>query len=401
VHVKSTLASLVLLSLCAGSAAAAVSFEPWEQTSFQDAVDRAAASKRQVVLVVTQPDWCPPCITLDRKWLKNESDHEAADVLKDAMVLEVRGYDADGAELLRKQGVLFQGTPTTHVFGVPRAGMPLGEVQLEGSVVGAPADWPAQVGALLDGRNPVSAARKAVLDATDPVTRAHALMDLGGLLAARGDANGATTAYRRVEWLMRHRRGDQPQLAELAELKKQAWWERVATVELRVRKDHASALRGIDGWVRTYTPSKYHPSAEQLEKVAYARAWALDGLGRTDEALDLLSTALPHSADGYETFLYFCFRSGDPQALLEGERRVPEAIAAFPERRAAFLEALGRIQRRQNRFADAETSFAEAVSLAPAGEERLTYASELETARRERAARESKAAPETAKSPVS
>jgi tetratricopeptide (TPR) repeat protein len=379
----SVLVSALALVLLASSAPAAVRFEPWQETSFDDAIDRAAREQRQVVLIVTQPDWCPPCIQLDEKWLKNPADTEAADILGDAMVLEVRGYEKDGGALLRANGIAFQGTPTTHVFGVPTEGATLGSAPLEGSVVGAPKDWPAQVKALLAGESPLRAAQQAVIDAENPLVRAHALYDLGELLAARGDANGASRAFRRVEWMTRVSLKTDEQEEELWQLKKKAAWERAATVDLRVRKDYRAAYRGINGWCDMYCPTKYRPSADELGKIAYARAWALQGMGRTQDALDELDRGLPQTADGFEDFLYFTFRSEDPSLLLEGERRVSIALAQYPERRAALMQALGRIQRKQGRLAEAEISLAEAVRLAPPGEDRMVYQSQLETVRRE------------------
>src|SRR5436189_53067 len=133
------LLSAAALLLCAPTATfAAVELRDWHESSFQAVVDEAARAQKPVVLVITQPDWCPPCIKLDRKWLKNASDVEVRDIVKDAVVLEVHGYDPNGAELLRRESIQFQGTPTVHVFAAPIEKRPLGQAPLLGSIVGAP-----------------------------------------------------------------------------------------------------------------------------------------------------------------------------------------------------------------------------------------------------------------------
>lgn len=371
-------AGLVALGLTA-VAPAAVTFHPWQDTSLSQVVDQASRTKKLVVLVVTQPDWCPPCIRLDQRWLTNAGDTAVRDATKDALVLEVWGYDAAGAELLRRQEVRFQGTPTTHVFRPEHPGEPLGRAALLGSIVGAPDDYPAQLARIMGGHDPVADAKAEVEAAPDRVARGKALLALAALHAARGEADAASSALAAVQALPADGI-DAASAAALAGAKGQAAWEQAATVDLRVRKDAAVALRGIDSYIATHGMAM-----DRVQDITYARAAALARLGRVTEALDAMERTHvdPGTADGHETFAYFCFRQESTEALLRGEARTREALAKFPDARAALQQALGRILRRQGRLVEAEAAFAESVRAARDDEQRLVNQGQLDMVRRE------------------
>ena len=381
-------ASLVAVSvaqaLLASTVLAAVPFTDWRASSFDSVVDEAARAKKPVVLVVTQPDWCPPCIKLDEHWLKNENETQVRDLLKDAVVLEVRGYEADGAALLRDEGVQFQGTPTVHVYAPEREATKLGGAPLLGSIVGAPEDFPAKLEAILaKTSDPIPGLEAAAEGATDAVVRAKAYMDLGAALAARGDGDGAYAAYERVlpSWRGWIPIANDAQAAELAELRRKAAWEQVSVV-LRVQKNDKRALRLIDSWAATYVVRP-----EERERFGYARAWALERLGRRDEAVAELDASLPATADGADTFLYFCFRSDDRHLWILGERRGWAALQKYPNDQAVLWQDLGRLQRRLGALALAESSFDKAVKLSKPGEDREVYESQLATVRAEMGAK--------------
>src|SRR5436190_2152630 len=141
--------AFLFVALAATAASASVPLHEWKDTSFRASIDEAAKAKQPVVLIVTQPDWCPPCIKIDKRWLKNPADTELRDIVKAAMVLEVRGYEEAGAKLLKKEGVAFQGTPTTFVYAPPAPKTTLGQAKLLGSIIGAPDDYPAQLRSIL------------------------------------------------------------------------------------------------------------------------------------------------------------------------------------------------------------------------------------------------------------
>ena len=379
---RSALLGAGLVAL-ASSTFASVEFRDWHESSFREVVDSAARSKKPIVLIVTQPDWCPPCIKIDRHWLKNAADTEVRDITKDAIVLEVRGYERAGAKLLRKEGIAFQGTPTVHVYGAPVVGKPLGQATLLGSIVGAPDDFPARLAKLLASQgDPMAPLRASAEGAADPVARAKALLDLARLLAERGDAEGAHDAYQAVVALSPGAPGAGEPASDLDELQRKAAWEQASVAMLRVRKDYRRALPMIDSWA-----AKYVVRPDEAASHAYARAWALLHLGRRDEALDQLTKGLPKDADGTDTFLYFCFRSDDRDLWTLGEQRAKEALALYPDSQAMLWQDLGRIQRRLGALEEAEASFKKAVELSPAGDDRETYEGQLETVRAERGAR--------------
>lgn len=367
------LAAVVVASPCR----AAVRFEDWRSTSLSAVADRAAREHRKVVLVVSQPDWCPPCILLDKKWLKNDADSEVAQITSEALVVEARGYDADDAAVLRKHGVTFRGTPTTFVLAPSAERQALGDAVLVGSIVGAPQDYPAQLRALLAGEDALTALQRRVWNTHGRLARAKVQMELGELYASRGDRMGSYMAFARVR---RYRETGLPpaEAAELRALKREAAWKQADTVMLRVRKNYSEALEDIVAY-----QNGYRRRADERATIAYSKAWALANVSRVEDALAVLEREMPDDADAAESFLYFCFRCEHPRALVAGERKASEALWRWPERRASWLEARGRIERRQNRLDAAERSLAEAVSLETDPETKLVYQGELETVRTE------------------
>jgi CHASE2 domain-containing sensor protein len=53
------IALLVALLLTAGPAAGAVQFADWSENDMETMLAEAAAADRLVMVVITQPDWCP------------------------------------------------------------------------------------------------------------------------------------------------------------------------------------------------------------------------------------------------------------------------------------------------------------------------------------------------------
>lgn len=371
------LAIAALAAVVVPPCGAAVRFEDWRSTSLSAVTDRAARERRKVVLVVTQPDWCPPCILLDKKWLKNDADTEVAEITSEALVVEARGYDADDAAVLRKHHVSFRGTPTTFVLAPAAEHQALGDALLVGSIVGAPHDYPARLRTLLEGEDALAALQRTLWNTHGRLARAKVQMELGELCASRGDRMGSYMAFARVR---RHRETGLPaaEAAELGALKREAAWKQADTVMLRVRKNYSEALEDIVAY-----QNGYRRRADERGAIAYSKAWALANVGRVEEALAVLEREMPDDADAAEAYLYFCFRCEHPRALVAGERKASEALWRWPEKRASWLEARGRIERRQNRLSAAERSFAEAVSLETDPEAKLVYEGELGTVRTE------------------
>ena len=65
------LACVIALLALALPAAAAVEFAEWDPAALGDLIAEAASTQKPLLLVVTQPDWCPPCIRLDQEILGN------------------------------------------------------------------------------------------------------------------------------------------------------------------------------------------------------------------------------------------------------------------------------------------------------------------------------------------
>ena len=364
-----------VLVLCAPQAArASVDWQPWTLSNFQSHVDRAAREKRLVLLVVSQPDWCPPCIKLDRNWLKNGAETKVAGLTSKMIALEVHGYDQPGAALLKDQDVRFQGTPTTYLFRPETPGESLGEARLLGAIVGAPDDFPARLAKLTDGSDGLAAAKSAVASASTPLAKATALLDLARVHVARGEAPEADLAYEQAIVLGRAAKGD-----SLWKVQRDAEWERAAELVLRVRKDYPAALKRIDAFI-----AKHDRPADMVETIAYARAWALGNLGRVDEALIEMETGVVSAgtAAAYDTFGYFAFRLNHPRVLARGEQVLREGCLKYPGD-ASLHQELGRVLRRQHRFREAEAEFAEAVKLAIDESERVTYQAQLDHVRGE------------------
>lgn len=365
------LAGTVVIAVALGSgtlvqpASAAVSWSAWAETSFQEEVDRAAEERRLLILVVTQPDWCPPCIRLNHRWLENPEEQVVADATRGAVLLEVLGYDADGAALLREQRIRFQGTPTTHVYRPTRAGQLLSRAEHLGSIVGAPDDYAERLVAIVSGRDAVAGLREDVREAADETRRAELRLELADRLIARGDDAEAERVLRQVE--RRARRGAEG--SELAALGRRASWRRAAVVDLRVRKDYPAALAGIDAHVK-----RHGRPDDEREAIGYARAWALAHLDREDEALaELRATYLqPRTRDGIATFAYFAFRVRSERLMTLAEREVQGLLRDRPDD-AVLHQALGRLHRRQGRLHDALDAFARAVELAPDDAARVVY----------------------------
>lgn len=371
-------AVVLLLALWAVPAGAAVDWHEWRDQGFQAAVDQAAREERLVALVVTQPDWCPPCIRLNAKWLNNPEDREVSPLLADAMLLEVLGYDPPGAALLKRQGVRFQGTPSLLVYRPSLPGRRLGDAELVGSIVGAPGDYPERLRAIVEGHDPVAPLRARLRVERSPLERARLGLELADLLIARGDANGAIEALREVREGKRAGRGlREAQREELELLARDAEWKRAASVELRVNKDYRTALQGIDAWL-----SRHGRQARDPQDVAYARAWALAHLGRIDEAQAEIVTAFAEAPEpDLSTVGYFAFRVGHPQLLADAERRLRAALATESDD-ASLQGALGRVLRGLGRRGEALEAFGRAVELSE-GDARTVWQGQLDWCRQE------------------
>lgn len=337
------------LHLVPGGASAAVSFTPWSADGLDALIDAAASEQRLVMVVITQPDWCPNCIRLDRELLRNAQAKEVAELTRGWTVLEVWGYDEAGASMLREQGLAFVGTPTTLLLRPSRAGATLGEAAVVSSVVGYPEDYTERLRKAAEGFDAVREAQQRVreegtVEAFEALAEAH---------VEQGNAVAAGRVYQSL--LLR----DDLDAQQRAEMR----WQMIKLVHQLVEKDHERTLAELDAYAADY------PEFVATQDYAYARAWSLLEAGRDAEARALLQARFiePGDAELLRDYLYLAFRHEAPALLSEAEAEARRGIERFPESAARFEVALGRILRRQGRLEEAEAAFARAV--ADAGED--------------------------------
>jgi len=358
------------LFLGTGPALAAVDFTEWTPETVGGIVERAAAEDRLVMVLVTQPDWCPACIELDRRLLRNPEAGDVAALTEDWVVLEVLGYDAPGASFLESQDLTFLGTPTTILLKPSPGQATLGEARQLVAVVGAPENYVERLSQAAQGYDGIAAAQARVRENND-VEAWHALA-MAYLEA--GDAEAARRAYRSI--LVRD---------DLApEQRRSLSLEAIVQPTQRVGKDHERTLVELDAWVEA------NPGYEADEGLVYARVWSLMALGRMDDARVLIDRyyIAPGDADALATYLYLVFRHPTDDLLADAEARAREGIEQFPEQKGRLSAAHGRLLRRQGRLEEAEAAFEAAVAATdPAASGYTTYVGQLEYVRRELADR--------------
>ena len=365
---RKVLATLVS-ALVGGTAAAEVRFADWTPENLPGLVAEAAAEATPVMVVITQPDWCPGCIELDRELLRNPDAVEVAELTRDWLVLEIYGYDEPDASLLAEQGISFLGTPTTLLLRPSPGDERLGDGQQLAAVVGFPDDYLARLERAVEGHDAIVEAQARLRQENDPA----ALEALAQAYLAAGEADAARRVYRSL--LLRE---------ELSEEQRQSFaLQAITHTRQRLENDHRQTLIELAAWAEQF------PEGQDDPDYLYAKAWALLSLGERDAAFELVRTAYLDSndPDTVARYLYLAFR--DPSELLldDAEARARAAIEAFPEQAARFNSAHGRILRRQGRLDEAEQAFERAVELS--GEDdpnRGTYLGQLEFVRNQRAA---------------
>ena len=347
-------------------ASAAVEFTPWTPETIDDVMTQAVENDQPVMVVITQPDWCPACIVLDRSLLRNPEAVEIAALTREWQVLEVYGYDAPGAAFLESQGLSFVGTPTTLLLRPGKNDRRLGEARQMVAIAGVPEDYVDRLRAAAGGHDRIAAAQARVRSAQDT----EAWLELARAYLEAGDADAARRAYRSV--LLR------PGLP--ADRQREISLEAIVQPTQRVEKDHSRALKELDAWAGA------HPDATADGEFVYARVWSLLALDRISEARQLIQTHYlsADTADALATYLYLAFRHPSEVLLEDAEARARAGVERYPEQRGRLLAAHGRILRRQGRLEAAEAAFAAAVEATdPASDSYQTYLGQLEFVRRE------------------
>ncbi len=359
---------LATLTICllAPAATAGVRYTHWTPDEIGSLLARQGARDGLVMVVITQPDWCPSCIELDRELLRNPDAGDIAALTKDWLVLEVFGYDADGATMLREQGLRFVGTPTTLLIRPVEGSGRLGDGKLVASIVGYPEDYAARLERASTGFD-------AIADAQAQARQTGSVEDFAALANAyveHGDAAAAARVYRS---LLARDDLDETTRPDLR-------WSLLTEVYQRVEKDHAKTLRALLAFARDY------PARADEPRFSYATAWSLLELGRVADARYILKTRYldADDADRLADYLYLVFRHPTDELLVEAEAAARAGIEKYPEQRARLTAALARILRRQGCLAEAADAFERAAELAgPEHDNYEVYLGQLEFVRSE------------------
>jgi hypothetical protein len=360
---------LATLLLLAGPAAAAVRFSAWSGDGMDVLVAEAAAADKLIMVVITQPDWCPGCIELDRELLRNPAASEIEELTRDWVVLEMLGYDEPDAGVIAAQGLGFLGTPTTLLLN-PRSGdRRLGDARQVAAIVGFPDDYLARLQQAATGHDAIAEAQAQLREHND----VESLQGLARAYLSAGDAGAARRVFQSL--LLRE---------ELSEAQRRdVALQAIVQPTQRVEKDHERALQELAGWAQAFPAGRDEPD------YIYARAWSLLSLKRHDDALALMREAYLDSDDpgAIAQYLYLAFRAPSDLLLEDAEARARQAVVRFPEQAARFHAAHGRILRRQGRLDEAEQAFGRAVARAADDDpNRGTYLGQLEFVRNERVA---------------
>jgi hypothetical protein len=352
--------------LLGGPAAAAVRFADWSGESMAGLLAEAAAGEQLIMVVITQPDWCPGCIALDRELLRNPAATHVAELTRDWVVLEMMGYDEPDASVIAAQGLGFLGTPTTLLLS-PRAGdRRLGDARQVAAIVGFPDDFLEQLERSVAGHDAIAEAQARVREHND----VDSLKTLAEAFLAAGDAAAARRVFQSL--LMRE---------ELSpDERRSIALQAIVEPTQRVEKDHRRTLDELALWAEAF------PAGREEPDYVYARAWSLLSLGRHDELQTLVREAYLDSDDASTVarYLYLAFRAPSDFLLEDAEARARAAVIRFPEQAARFHAAHGRILRRQGRLGEAELAFGRAVDLAAEDDaNRGTYIGQLEYVRKE------------------
>lgn len=359
---------VVFLALAAWSAAApaAVRFAEWTPENIGAVMAEAAAADSYIMVVITQPDWCPGCIKLDNELLRNPAAAGIAALTADWQVLEVLGYDEPDASFLAAQGLGFLGTPTTLLLRPAAGDERLGEARQVAAIVGYPDDYEEQLRQAAAGHDEIVAAQAAVRERNDVA----ALEALAQAYLAAGQADPARRVFQSL--LLRDELSPEQRL----DISLRA----ILQPTQRVENDHSRVLRELAAWAEEY------PGGTGRQDYMYARAWALLATGQQAAAEAYIDEVYAGStdADTVAQYLYLAFREPTRSLLVPAEARARAAIAEFPEQAARFHAAHGRLLRRMGRLAEAEQAFAAAVELAgPEHPSIGTYRGQLEFVRRE------------------
>ncbi len=357
------------LALWLATAGAEVTFTDWDEASLGRLIKAAGEDGQVIMLVISQNDWCPDCIRLDRDLLSNPDASAIRNLSRDWLVLDVPGYDARGASVLAAHAVQFLGTPTTFILKARPDTRRLGDARVIGSIVGYTDDYMGRLEAVAAGFDALATAQTAMRESGTT----NDYLTLARVYVEQGDRTNALRAFGSLLY-----RDDLE-----GDARRDVRWEMIVTVTQRVGKDHEQALAEMDRFAGVY------PEFAAGAEFAYHKAWSLMALGRVDEARPILNESFRDGGDAESTYdyLYVVFRNPQSEMLQEAEVVARAAITEYPEESALFHHALGRILRREGRYEEAAEAFQQAIALANVDDEFYpVYIGQLEYVRSELAA---------------
>ncbi|HZS39772.1 MAG TPA: thioredoxin family protein [Polyangia bacterium] len=277
--------AVAILTLLSASTARAVT---WDAGTFDDAVARARASER-LVLVDVFATWCGPCHEMDEQVYPRD---EVTRALQASFVaLRRDGEAGEGVELARRYHVV--GFPTLLVID-PKSGAEID--RLMGFV--APRELVDTLARFREGKGTLAELEKKLAAApNDDALR----LDVGTRHAMRGDERapaelGAVIARDPDN---RNKRA----ATALLTLGKYYW--------LRGRKDYARAESTLRDLERKF------PASEEADSVPYNLAIALHATGRDAEAravLDRWLAAAPRDGSRYNAYCWLAYKENFERA---------------------------------------------------------------------------------------
>lgn len=358
---------VVIMSISALPLYASVDYTEWEEEDISDLIHQAHSKGQMILVNVTQPDWCPPCIRLENAIFTNPEEKEFAKLAENWVALEILGYDSEGATFLEQQNLRFHGTPTVFLLDPNRVNtksratlsrqklknkkpdLKLGDLKVVHSVASFPDDFTAQFTKAAGGYDLVAEAQKKVREEQT----LEAYQELALAYVNQGQVKQASRVYQSM--LFREDLTAQ-QTMDIE-------WEKIFQVTQRVLKDHAKSVKDIDAFIEKYP--EFIKDKKQFETYAYRRSWSLVEIDRVDEANKLLKKAYvePNEVDGVSQYLYFVFRNPKPKLLEDAKLICDKALLDFPESESRLKAAEGRLLRRMNKLQDAKESFTKAIAL--------------------------------------
>lgn len=362
-----------LLTCCVAAARAEVVFTQWTEDNLGELLAEAGRKQQTVMLVISQTDWCPYCIRLDRDLLSNPAATNIRELTRAWMVLEIFGYDAAGARILREHAVSFLGTPTILILRPTPETRRLGDARIVAGIVSYPDDLMTQLTAVAEGYEALTSVQAAVRKSGT----VDNFVTLARVYTEQGNGPAAEHVYRSILY--------RQDLSE--EQRREFRWEMIVRAIQRVSEDHERALTEIGRYASIY------PEFVAENEYAYRLAWSLLASDRMLEARLVLNERFRDggTADLSYDYLYLIFRYPHADLLQEAESFAHAAIAEYPAEAARFYQALGRILRRQGKFRQATDAFREAVELLEQNDENYAvYFGQLEYALSEVAALETK-----------